>query len=198
MNEIDSPQNPNREDTGRVFAALGDSAVNDILDLLRATSDSDERVRIMHLIAFAKEKALPLVAGRIKNNAPWFYLRNIAYLLGQIGNEESARALAPLLSHGNDRLRQEALKSIYRSGGIQRGNMLLTALPQADEEFKCFIVEALGQSKAVEAVPSLIDLLKNRPMLASAARINLEEKICMALSAIGSPDAISALSELPK
>jgi len=196
LTEIDSPDKQKQEDTGRLFAALGNTAVDDLLDQLQNTNNSDDRVRMMHLIASARERSLPLVAGRIKKDAPWYYLRNLAYLLGQIGNEESARSLAPLLSHGNDKLRQEALKSIYRIGGNSRGKLLLPALPLANDEFKSGIVEVLGQSKAAEAVSDLIDLLRNRPMIASATRTNLEEKICVALGAIGSPDAIPALSEV--
>lgn len=196
LTEIDSPDKQKQDDAGQVFAALGNTAITDLLDHLRTSTDSNERVRIMHLIAFAKEKALPLVTILIAKEAPWFYLRNLAYLLGQIGNEESARALAPLLSNGNDKLRQEALKSIYRTGGNQRGKILLAALPLAEEEFKSSIVETIGQTKATEAVPVLIDLLKNKPLISSAARNNLEEKICMALGTIGSPDAIPPLSEI--
>ncbi|MEE9910320.1 MAG: hypothetical protein K4571_01240 [Deltaproteobacteria bacterium] len=196
LDEIDSPDSQTRQDTGRLFAALGETAIEDLLNELRTKTDSDERVRIMHLIASAREKALPLIIGQITKDAPWFYLRNLAYLLGQIGSEESARALVPLLAHGNDKLRQEALKSIYRTGGSQRGRILLSALSQADEDFKSSIVDALGQAKSVEAVPVFIDLLKNRPLLTTAARMTLEEKICTALGTIGSPDAIAPLSEI--
>lgn len=194
LKEIDSPDQQNPEHTGRVFRALGNTAIEDLLDLLRTTTDSDERVQIMHLISTAREKALPLITGRINKEEPWFYLRNIAYLLGQIGNEESASSLVPLLYRRNDKLRQEALKSLYRTGGSQRGKILLAAYPLADEEFKPGLVEVLGQSKAVEAVPFLTDLLKNKPLITSAARTALEEKICSALGAIGSPDAIDLLS----
>jgi len=194
LKEIDAPDQQNREHAGRVFRALGNMAIEDLLDLLRTTTDSDERIQIMHLISTAREKALPLITGRINKEEPWFYLRNIAYLLGQIGNEESAPALVPLLYRRNDKLRHEALKSLYRTGGSQRGKILLAAFPLADEEFKPGIVEVLGQSKAVEAVPFLTNLLKNKPLITSAARTALEEKICSALGAIGSPDAIDLLS----
>jgi HEAT repeat protein len=196
LNEIDSTEDKQRGDAGQVFARLGDFAVNDLLDQLRAETDSNGRIRLMHLIVYARERSLPLITGRIKKDEPWYYLRNLAYLLGQIGNEESARSLAPLLQHGNEKLRQEALKSICRIGGSQRGNLLLAALPLADEEFKSDIVEVLGQAKIAKAVNDLLGLLKNRPLIASAARTNLEEKICAALGAVGSPDAIPALSEI--
>ncbi len=196
LNEIDSPENQIREDTGQLFMALGTTAVEDLLDELKTKTDSAERVRIIHLIGSAREKALPLIVKRISKEAPWFYLRNVAYLLGQIGNEDSARALVPLLSHENDKLRHEALKSIYRTGGSQRGRILLDALSLADENSKSSIVDALGQGKTVDAVPVFIDLLKNRPLITTAARTTLEERICMALGTIGSPDAIAMLSEI--
>jgi len=196
LNEIDSPDKQIREDTGQLFMALGNAAVEDLLDQLESKTDSAERVRIIHLIGSAREKALPLLVKRISQEAPWSYLRNVAHLLGQIGNEDSARALVPLLSHENDKLRQEALKSIYRTGGSQRGRILLDALSLADEDSKSSIVDALGQARTVDAVPVFIELLKNRPLMTTAARTTLEERICMALGTIGSPDAIAILSEI--
>ncbi|HOE80548.1 MAG TPA: HEAT repeat domain-containing protein, partial [Smithellaceae bacterium] len=141
-------------------------------------------------------EALPLINVLITRDAPWFYLRNLTYLLGRMGDEDSAESIAPLLSSSNQKLRMEALKSIYKIGGNLRGKILLDALLEADDEFKSAIVEVLGQSKSVEAVPVLIDLLRERPLLASASRAVLEEKICVALGAIGNPEAIGVLSEI--
>ncbi len=196
LREINTQESEIKHDASLVMAALGTNAVEDLLDQLLSNTDSDERVRIMHLIASQKGKALPLLSARIEKDAPWFYLRNLAYIMGQIGNEESAQVLAPLLMHDNDKLRLEALKSISKTGGNQRAAILLAALPGANEEFKPSIVEALGQSKSVEAVPVLIDLLKSKPLIASAARTALEEKICIALGAIGSADAIRPLTDI--
>jgi HEAT repeat protein len=196
LQEFETPDQQRRENAGRVFTSLGNTAIEDLLDQLRTTTDSNERVQIMHLISTAREKALPLITSRIKKEEPWFYLRNIAYLLGQIGNAQSARALVPLLYRSNEKLRNEALKSIYRMGGDQRGKILMEAYPSVDEEFKPDIVEVLGQSKAADAVPFLMDLLKNKPLIASAAKTTLGEKICSALGMIGSPDAIDLLSDI--
>lgn len=194
--EIPPEDNKDKSPPGRVFAALGQDAVNKVLDELRNIEDSDERVKMMHLVTAAKEKALPAILSRIKKKEPWYYLRNLVYMTGQIGDEESARTIAPLLHHENPRLRQETLKSISRIGGSLRGKLLLSSLPDADDEFKISIVEILGQSRALEAVLPLLELLKERPLIASAARQNLEEKICTALGVIGSPDAIPVLSEI--
>ena len=49
LEEIESPDQQRRENAGRVFTSLGNTAIEDLLDQLRATTDSNERVQIMHL-----------------------------------------------------------------------------------------------------------------------------------------------------
>jgi hypothetical protein len=65
-----------------------------------------------------------------------------------------------------------------------------------DDEFKLSITETLGSIKYSDAEPALLDMLQKRPVIASAARINLEEKICTILGKIGSASAFTALKEI--
>ena len=69
-------------------------------------------------------------------------------------------------------------------------------MPGADEKFKLSLIEALGNAKAADIVPDLLDILTTRPFVTTAARTLMEEKICIALGAIGSPEAIPDLSEI--
>jgi HEAT repeat protein len=129
-------------------------------------------------------------------NAPWYYLRNMAYILGRIGNETNADILQALLLHKDKRVHKEALKSIGQTGGNKRGPLLLSFLPQAEGELKVNIIEMLGKIKYTEAVTNLLDMLKNKPLIANDEQISLQEQICNALGAIGSPEAINTLSEI--
>jgi HEAT repeat protein len=56
----------------------------------------------------------------------------------------------------------------------------------------------LGSVKYADAVPSLLEMLGTRPLIAPATRIDLEERICVALGKIGSPEAVPALKEISK
>ena len=176
---------------------FGDVILNRLLDIIQEVSDSKERVNVMHLIIDMGQKAIPAIKDQINNrNAPWYYLRNMAFILGHIGNETNAYILKPLLLHENNRVRLEALKSISQIGGNMRGPLLLSVLPKADDQFKLNIIETLGNAKSADAVPIFLDLLKKRSLLASQSQIDLQEKICIALGLIGSTEAISALSEI--
>jgi len=192
--------NTNRQgkqvEAGRILVRFGEIPLNRLLDILREHDNSDERVRILHLLGEVGPKLVPLIKRRISEDEPWYYLRNLAYLLGRVGSEDSVSTLRSLLLHENIRVQQEALKSVYRTGGNERGPLLLSILPMTDDPSKFSIVEMLGTLKFVDAVPSLLELLKARPLLASSSRVRLEEKICIALGTIGAPEAIPVLSEI--
>ncbi|MBU1182206.1 MAG: HEAT repeat domain-containing protein, partial [Proteobacteria bacterium] len=194
--EFHTNEHDKKDDAGEILSRFGDITLKCMLDNLMESNDGNERVRTMHLIIGTGQRAVPLVLERIHRDAPWYYLRNIAYILGQIGNEESAGELQPFLLHENERLRQEALKSISRTGGNQIGKLLITALNGTDEKFKLSVIEALGNAKAADIVPDLLNILKTRPFVTTAARILMEENICVALGAIGSPEAIPVLSDI--
>lgn len=133
---------------------------------------------------------------RLQGDELWYYVRNLAYLMGKVGTESSAHVLQPLLLHKNNRVREEALKSLHRTGGANRGPLMMSVLPAVDDEFKLNIIETLGSIKYIEAVPTLLDMLKERPLVASAPRIELEEKICTILGKIGSGKALAVLKEI--
>ena len=187
----------NKRDAGQILVRFGDIILNRLLDIVQEASDSNERINVIYIIIAMGQKAIPAIKDRINNKkAAWHYLRNLAYLLGHIGNETDAHLLQPLLLHENNRVQMEALRSIFQIGGNLRGPLLLSVLPKVDDQFKLNIIETLGNAKCADAVPIFLDALKKRSLLVSQSQIDLQEKICIALGLIGSPEAISALSEI--
>jgi HEAT repeat protein len=196
LKEFHTNESNKKDEAGQILVKFGDVILNHLFDIVQKVSDSKERINVMHIIIDMGQKAIPAIKDRINQNAPWYYLRNLAYVLGRIGNETDANVLQPLLLHKDDRVRLQALKSIYQIGGKQRGMLLLSILPKADYQFKLNIIETLGNAKCADAVPNLLDLLKKRSLMASQLQIDMQEKICVALELIGSPEAIPALSEI--
>lgn len=194
LREFDAGEQNKETEADKILGGFGDIILNKLLDIVKDVKDSKERVRIIHLIEEMGQKAIPGIKDRISNiNAPWYYLRNLAYILGHIGNETNVQILQPLLLHKNERVRMEALKSISQTGGDQRGPLLLSVLPQADDQLRINIIEMLGKAKFAQAVPQLLDILKNKSLMTN---IPLQEKVCNALGTIGASEAIPALSEI--
>ncbi len=199
FDEFDNNRQSKQLEAGRVLVRLGDGPLNRLMDRLREVEDTNERVRILQVIADIGPMAIPAVRERIQGDEPWYYLRNLAYLMGKVGKEESAHVLQPLLLHNNGRVRIEALTSLHRTGGKERGPLMMSILPVTeDDDFKMKIIEMLGLIKYAPAVPMLVDLLTQRPLVVPALRIDLEEKICISLGKIAVPESTPVLKEISR
>jgi len=196
LNEFNANKRKQQHEAHEILTAFDEIILERLLDIVRDATDTNERVRVINLIRELGARAIPAVKSRIKDSAPWYYLRNLAYLLGHIGNEENAYVLQPLLLHKHRKVKTEALKSIYQTGGAQRGQLLLSVLPQVDGDFRVSIIEMLGKLKCEKAVPQLLEILRNKSLISSDEDIAMQEKVCDALGAIGSPDALKPLKEI--
>ena len=179
-----------------ILAGFSDIIINKLLNSLQDTSDSKERISIIHVIEEIGQRAIPTIKERINANAPWYYLRNLAYILGRIGNETNAYVLQPLLLHKDKRVRMEAFKSIGQIGGKQKGPLFLSVLPKVDQELRIHIIEMIGKIKYTEAVSDLLAMLKDKSSMVKSGQLSLQEKICNALGSISSPEAVPTLTEI--
>jgi HEAT repeat protein len=196
LKEINSNEQNKSTEARKLIAGFGNKVINKLLNNLLNASDSKQRISIIHIIEEMGQEAIPAISASIRINSPWYYLRNMAYILGRIGNETSIDILQPLLLHKDKRVRMEAFKSINQTGGSKKGQVFLSVLPQVDQQLRINIIEILGKIKYNEAVADLQDMIKIKTSMAKDEQISLHEKICNALGAIGSPEAIKTLSEI--
>jgi len=185
-------------DIGRILSRLGNASLHRLMDLLRDQPDGDERVRILHLIKEIGPASMSVIKERSLKDFPWYHHRNLAYLLRFIKNNETVDVLQTLLRHKHQKVRQEALESLYLVGENERGPALLSLLSTVDDSFKMSIIELLGKIRYKEAATVLMEMLKARPFLITSARKDMEEVLCLALGKIGTPEAATLLTEISK
>ncbi|MBM4271675.1 MAG: HEAT repeat domain-containing protein [Deltaproteobacteria bacterium] len=199
IEEIRTNREGKRNEAGRNLVMMREYSVGRLLYLLKETEDSNEIIMILNLIAEMGKDVAPHIVERIKDDAPWDYLRNLARLLGRVGSPGDAKTLAPLLIYDDIRVQREALKTVNMIGGALRGEILVAALPKCDEQLKAGIVTTLGSLKYHDAVKPLIDLFHAKAATLSAdAKADLQEKICLALGNIGDKEALPFLNEVSR
>jgi HEAT repeat protein/Rieske Fe-S protein len=187
-----------RNEAGRILVMLAELSINRLLYLLKESEESSERILLLNLIPEIGPAAAPAVIGMIKQDTPWYYVRNLVRLLGKIGSEEHAKFLAQLLAYDDYRVQREALKSIGNIGGSQRGEILLDAMTECDDRIKSNIVTTLGSLKCRDAVKPLIVLFRSKLMASEEVKVDLQEKICLALGHIGDREALPFLTDISK
>jgi hypothetical protein len=197
VEEFRTDQHNQRNEAGKNLVMTAEHSINLLLDLLMESEVSSERVLILNLIPEMGNAAAPAIVSRVKESAPWHYLRNLARLLGRTGNEEHAKAvLAPLLLHGDLRVQKEAFRSINSIGGASRGEIFMKALSVCGDQLKVNIAAALGSLKHRDAVNALVELFKSKTNLSEEMKVELQEKICAALGNIGNREALPFLKEV--
>jgi len=194
--EINTDEHHKKNDATQILVGFGSIIIDKLLDGLKKDSDSKARISLIHIIEEMGPEVIPAVKSSISMTTPWYYLRNVAYVLGRIGNETSVDVLKPLLLHTEKRVRKEAFKSIVQTGGSMRGSLLLSMLFLVDQELRVDIIEVLGKIKYKPAVTDLHNMLKSSSTMAKSDQISVPEKICKALGAIGSPEAIKVLTAI--
>jgi HEAT repeat protein len=198
MEEIRADKDNLDKEPARIQKMLGEFSLNRFLEILQNSDDSSERVLVLNLIAEIGHRAAQIIVDRIDPHAPWYYLRNLVRLLGRIGKEEHVRALEPLLFHEDQRVQREALKGISNIGGNARGKILLDALSKCDDLFKASVVATLGSLKYRNALHPLMDLFRAKLSVPDEVKVDLQEKICLALGNIGDKEALPFLTEISK
>jgi len=196
LKELKINERSKRQGAQSILIMLSKPVLSPLLDMLLESTSMPERKRVLKLVSDMGNPAVPVVGKKIRQGGPWYYLRNLALLLGRLGGEEDVEVLQSLLEHEDVRVRQEALNGIHKIGGQYRGDILLSALPSADDRMKTHIVDLLGVLKYEDAVIPLRHLLTSKSVFSSKVRDEMEEKICLALGRIGSQKAIPILKSI--
>ncbi|MCG6534192.1 MAG: HEAT repeat domain-containing protein, partial [Syntrophales bacterium LBB04] len=191
-------RNGKRNEAGQILVLMVDLSINRLLNIIKESEVSPERILILNLIPDMGPAAAPAVLERLNQDPPWYYMRNLVRLLGRIGSDEHAKIIAPQLLHSDHRVQREAVKSISQMGGRSKAEILLNVLPECDDRIKAGVVTVLGTLKYRNAVKPLIELFKSKLTLPEDIKVDLQEKICIALGNIGDKEALPFLKEISK
>jgi hypothetical protein len=153
-------------DCGEGLALLvkhGARSADALLDRLLEEPDKGMRRILLTLLVRIGEPAVPFILERL-HDLPWYFLRNLCLLLGEIGVPATVPGLVRMVSHKEHRVRREAIQALGK---------LRATDPDA--------VSALGRILQTE---SLFPSPKEDPIRIDAAS---------ALSRIGGAEALSYL-----
>jgi HEAT repeat protein len=150
------------EETGgaALLSKHGALAAEALLRKLQSEEVPGRRKILLSLVLSLGEKAVPSILSRIEGQR-WFFLRNLCFLLGEIGAPAGIPPLVGMLSAGEPKLRREAVQAL---GKIR--------MPDPDA------IAALGR------------MLVREPFFSSVREDPVRIDAAIALSRIGSAEAI--------
>lgn len=158
--------------------------------LLKALADSNPIVRGNAVAALAEieQTSTPSLLASLLENGSTSVRASAARALGQIGSAAAPviKSTIEKLKHPREMAREQAMRNLGKIG-VVAVPLLADALSNSEGEFREYVVRALGETEAENALPLLLPLLEERSgsigWIASAS-----------LAALG-PPAVPALSE---
>jgi len=92
----------------------------------------------------------------------WYLVRNITYILGRIGDEESVPYVQKAFFHGDPRVRREAIQSLGLIGGSKATGLLVKALADEDSRIRAMAAINLGKAGRKAAVAPLLEVVQSK------------------------------------
>ena len=181
---------------GNLLKSLGRRSAIYLLNRLMHSENKEERFHIMRLIPKTGEVAISVFEECLKKNPPWYVVRNIIFMISEIGDTSFFSLIAPYLQYPDIRVQQQVINCIRIFGGEELKERLLLALSKVHDELKIRLVMKLGRSEGSDVASALLDLFEKRGSFSKPAAEELLERLCLALKSFPSRRTIKNLKQL--
>ncbi|OGP89353.1 MAG: hypothetical protein A2156_07940 [Deltaproteobacteria bacterium RBG_16_48_10] len=124
----------------------------------------------------------------------WFLVRNIVYILGRIGKEQSLPYIQKAFNHEENRVRREAIQALGLIGGPKTVGLLVKALTDNDVRIRCMAAINLGKAGKKTGLIPLLEIVQSKDFY---KREPVEIKAFFdGIGMVGSNEVVPVLQEL--
>jgi HEAT repeat protein len=147
------------------------------------------------MLAAIGDQALPEIRKHLRDKR-WFFVRNLVWIIGEIGDPRFVPHLGIIINHSDVRVRRETVRSIAKLQNDTTSKALLSAVDDADREVQLLAIRGLGTSRSHDAVARLRQLIA----LPNTTGNNTEiiRAAAIALGRIGAGEALADLKKLSR
>lgn len=118
------------------------SAVSSLCTLLGNLEHREHRSMVCEaLVEVAKDAPEPLVNGL--SDSRWYYVRNLVYVLGRLGDQRLAGRIASLAKHQDSQVRKEAVRAIGALRQTGHGGLLAAFLNDSEGSIRLYALKLL-------------------------------------------------------
>jgi len=182
----------------KALGYLGKDASLYLLNRLVFSQNKEERFLLVTLLAVFGEDILATLRAFMEEDLPWYAVRNLITLVGEIGNPRHYSIIEGYLVHPDVRVQNQVITSILKLGGEDLDKRLIQALPIVNDSLKLKLAVQLGSFSSRENVDGMLTMIRQRKKVRTEIREELVRKLCVSLRAYPYPKVIAALKELQR
>lgn len=176
-----------REQVAELFVLLGPPAVVPLIDLIAQSLDRGVRRAACTTLARLGATAIGPALDRLERpDLPWYLIRNLLMVLGEIG-QEVPLDFRRYLRHEDHRVREEAVTALARIPLPEGESLFLNALRDAHPAVRARAVAALGalQTKNIGARHFMAEAIRRKGFREAEEDEGVQLQVCGALQRLG-------------
>ena len=181
------------EDVNAYLSLLQKNSIKPLIKLLGELKNSKARRVFCDALAEIGKNAIEMFTPFIDDRR-WYLVRNIIYILGRIGKEQSFPYIQKAFNHEENRVRREAIQALGLIGGPKAIGLLVKALTDNDVRIRCMAAINLGKGGKKAGPIPLLEVVQSKDFY---KREPAEIKAFFnAIGMMGSNEAVPVLQQL--
>lgn len=184
---------PKYDQVAILIQVIGRPFIPPLLDRLADEENMSLRRFMMDRVLAFGEAARPALVERLADQR-WYVLRNIVVMLRTLAPGQEVDRLRPLLKQGNQKLRQEVIKSLLLAGDPIAQRQVLRDLDSSDRETQLAAINLADKHSSPEMARKLAFLIQSGGF--TPIECELKTACIQALSDIGRPEILPELDKV--
>jgi hypothetical protein len=183
------------DDVSACLVMLADGLVVPLMHLLGEESRLPVRRMLCDMIIAMGQGSTDGI-GRFAEDQRWYLGRNVAYILGRLGDTRGIPYVGRLAAHYDHRVRSEAAAALARIGGPDADAQLAKMLRDTDDRVRLKAVLSLSDGGVILARDTLIALLEQPDPF--QRHFHIKQEIVTVLARAGVEDALPVLTRIAR
>jgi HEAT repeat protein len=158
---LDTEERIRLEDVTEYLLLLQRNSIPSVIRVLGDLKNSKARRVLCDALAEIGKNAVDLFTPFIEDRR-WYLVRNIVYILGRIGKEQSLPHLQKASTHEEARVRREAIQALGLIGGQKAVGLLIKALTDPDIRIRATAAINLGKAGKKAGLVPLLEVVQSK------------------------------------
>jgi hypothetical protein len=181
------------EEVNGYLSLLQKNSIKPLIKLLGELKNSKTRRVFCDALSEIGKNAIDLFTPFMQDRR-WYLVRNILYILGRIGKEQSLPYIQKALNHEDLRVKREAIQALGLISGQKAIGILVRMLTDDDVRIRCMAAINLGKGGKKAGLVPLLEVVQSKDFYKKEpAEI---KAFFNAIGMVGSNEAIPVLQQL--
>ncbi|MBU4386005.1 MAG: HEAT repeat domain-containing protein, partial [Actinobacteria bacterium] len=165
----------------RALVKLGPGALAPLVGIVKDRGHLDLRDRALEALECAGPVGVEALLAELRKENKWYIYRNVLNVIAELKLVEAVEEVSGMVSHPDERIKREAVRSLARIGSADSLSVVLAAANDQSTAVRRTAIRVLGMFGDKGVAGQLLDIINDRGPLGKDEDQGVREAACLAL-----------------